>query len=301
MIVDAHAHVLDEGWLPEAVWDGFLPLYQRLTGAEPAPGPAEAMFTGLFDPRGSRLLAEMDAAGVDLSVLLPMDQGFQVGEPAVSIFDQNDRVAEICARHPGRLAWCYGIDPRREGAAAAFAHALDRGARGLKLYPPAGFSPADERCWPLYHVAVEHDAPVVAHCGPASAPLLSRYAHPMAWDEVAARIPHLKIILGHGGKIEAWARDAVAIAIFKPNIHLDISLWDGWLPDIELARFLDFMRKRLGPDRILWASDRFGMGESERIGAWRKQIASLPELTAFSSQEVDLVLGGNAARLFRLR
>ena len=301
MIVDAHVHMLDEGWLPQAVWDGFMPLYQRLIGAaELTPAAMDTMFTRLWDPEGSRLLAEMDEAGVDMSVILLMDQGFEIGEPAVPIFDQNDRVAEICADHPDRLAWCYGIDPRRQGAARAFADALERGARGLKLYPPAGFFPAEEVCWPLYRVAVEHDVPVIAHCGPASSPLQSRYAHPLAWDEVAARLPKLKIILGHAGKIEAWAKDAVAIAIFKPNIHLDISLWDGWLSEVELANYLDFMRKRVGADRILWASDRFGMEESERITAWRTQIVSLPELTAFDKEDVDLVLGGNAARLFRL-
>jgi predicted TIM-barrel fold metal-dependent hydrolase len=301
VIVDFHAHVLDEGWLPQAVWDGFLPLYQRLTGSqEPTPAGAESLFRELWDPDGSRLVAEMDRAGVDVSVILPMDQGFELGESPVSIHEQNERTAEICARHPGRLVWFYGIDPRRPHAAEHFERALERGALGLKLYPPAGFYPADDVCQPLFQVAIAHDVPVIAHCGPASAPLRSRFAHPLSWDEVAARLPSLKIVLGHGGKIEAWARDAVAIAIFKPNIHLDISLWQGWLPEEELAAFLDFMRLRLGPDRILWASDRFGMDESAGLARWRAQVQSLPERTEFTHQDVDLVMGGNALRLLRI-
>ena len=117
-----------------------------------------------------------------------------------------------------------------EDALTEIDRVAEAGARGLKLYPPAGFYPSDEVCVPLFRVAMEADVPVLAHCGPASAPLQSKYAHPLAWDEVAARFPKLKIVLGHGGKIEAWAREAVAIAIFKPNISIDISLWDGWFP-----------------------------------------------------------------------
>ena len=128
----------------------------------------------------------------------------------------------------------------------------------------------------------------------------SRYAHPLEWDSVAAALPDLTIILGHGGKIEAWAHDAIAIAIFKPNIHLDISLWDGWYSQERLDETLVFMRDRLGADRILWGSDRFGMRDVERVRGWREAIASLSERTSFSQAEVDLVMDGNARRLLKI-
>ena len=301
MIIDFHTHVLAEGWLPAATLDGFAPLYRRLIGESDLPDDTiREHFSRMYDPTGTRILSDMDAAGVDRSVILPMDHGYDIGEPDVPMLRQNELTRDLRDRSDDRLLWFFGIDPRRAGAAAAFEDALSAGAKGLKLYPPAGFYPYDPACKPLFEVAVEHDVPVIAHCGPASPPLLSRYAHPLHWDEVAAAFPTLQIVLGHGGKIEAWAREAVAIAIFKPNIHIEISLWDGWLPRPELDGFLDFMRQRLGPDRILWGTDRFGMNEAERMTSWRMEIETLSDRVAFSDEDVALLMGGNAARLLHI-
>jgi predicted TIM-barrel fold metal-dependent hydrolase len=299
MTVDCHTHILDAGWLPQSVWDGFLPLYRRLVPGDGAVD-LDAVLSSIWDPRGDRLVEEMDATGVDLSVILPMDQGYDIGEATTSILVQNDLTAAAVERHPDRLVWFFGIDPRRSGALPAFERALSRGARGLKLYPPAGFSPSDAVCQPLLRLAARSGVPVLAHCGPAGAPLRSKYAHPLEWDAVAAALPDLNIILGHGGKIEAWARDAIAIAIFKPNIHLDISLWDGWYSQERLDETLMFMRDRLGADRILWGSDRFGMDDAERVRLWREAIASVPHRTTFSQAETDLVMDGNARRLLQI-
>ena len=301
MIIDFHTHVLAEGWLPAATLDGFAPLYRRLIGeSDLSDDTIREHFSRMYDPAGTRILSDMDAAGVERSVILPMDHGFDIGEPTVPMLRQNELTRELCDHSENRLLWFFGIDPRRARAAAAFEDALRAGAKGLKLYPPAGFYPHDPVCRPLFEVAVEHDVPVIAHCGPASPPLLSRFAHPLHWDEVAAAFPKLQIVLGHGGKIEAWAREAVAIAIFKPNIHIEISLWDGWLPQDELDDFLDFMRRRLGPDRILWGTDRFGMNEAERMVSWRTEIETLGERTAFSDDDVALLMGGNATRMLHL-
>ena len=301
MIVDFHTHVLAEGWLPRATLDGFVPLYRRLIGRNDLSDEIiRQHFSTMYDPVGHKILSDMDAAGVDRSVILPMDQGYDIGEPSVPMLRQNELTHELCEHSDGRLLWFFGIDPRRPRAAALFEEALEAGASGLKLYPPAGFYPHDPSCRGLYEVAVDRDVPVIAHCGPASPPLLSRFAHPLHWDEVAAAFPTLKIVLGHGGKIEAWAREAVAIAIFKPNIHIEISLWDGWLPQPELDGFLDFMRQRLGPDRILWGTDRFGMNEADRMAAWRSEMETLPERTSFSAEDVAMLVGGNAERLLHL-
>jgi uncharacterized protein len=299
MTVDCHTHILDDGWLPQAVWDGFLPLYRRLVPGDQK-GDLDAVLASVWDPDGDHLADEMRATNVDVSVILPMDQGYDVGEARTPILSQNDLTAAAVARHPSQLVWFFGIDPRRPGALAAFEAAVEHGARGLKLYPPAGFSPSDDACRPLLRFAARAGVPVLAHCGPAGAPLQSKYAHPLEWDAVAAALPDLTIILGHGGKIEAWAHDAIAIAIFKPNIHLDISLWDGWYSQERLDETLVFMRDRLGPDRILWGSDRFGMGDADRVRAWREQIESLPERTTFSRAETDMVMDSNARRLLHL-
>lgn len=303
MIVDAHTHITAAGWLPQAVEDGFRPLYERLV-PEPdrTPEQLEASLADGHDPNADRLVADLDAAGIDVAVLLGIDMGPDVGEPTLSLAAQHEMLRSAVQRHPGRLVWLLSTDPRRPGAAELLERAIGAGARGLgEIYPPGGFSPADARTDVLYEVLLAHGLPVVAHCGPASPPLRSRFAHPLEWDDVAARHPRLAIILGHGGKLEAWAREAIGLAIQKPSIHLDISLWDGWIPDRELVALLRFMRERLGPDRLLWGSDRYGVGgERDRVRAWRALVADLAVDAGFPDEDVRLLLGGNAQRLFAI-
>lgn len=303
MIIDAHVHITDVGWQPRAVEEGFRPLYSRLVRNPPrTPEQLEVSLATGHDPHADRLVADLDATGIDVAVLLGIDMGPAVGEPRLSISGQRDMLRDAVERHPGRLVWLCPTHPHRPEAAEALEDAIAAGARGLgEFYPPGGFSPADPSADPLYEVLLAHGLPVVAHCGPAWPPLRSRFAHPLEWDDVSARHPTLPIILGHGGKIEAWAREAIALAIQRPSFHLDLSLWDGWVADHELTALLRFMRERVGPDRLLWASDRFGAdGERERVGSWRALIGELAADADFSDEDVGLLLGGNAQRLFKI-
>lgn len=303
LIIDAHVHITDVGWQPKAVEEGFRPLYSRLVRNAPrTPKQLEASLATGHDPHADRLVADLDAAGIDVAVLLGIDMGPGVGEPVLSIAEQRDMLRNAVALHPGRLVWLCPTHPHRPEAAQVLEDAITAGARGLgEFYPPGGFSPADAESDALYEILLAHELPVVTHCGPAWPPLRSRFAHPIEWDDVTARHPTLPVVLGHGGKIEAWAREAIALAIQRPSLHLDISLWDGWVPDQELTALLRFMRERIGADRVLWASDRFGAdGERERVGAWRSLIAELAVDAGFSDEEVGLLFGGNAQRLFKI-
>ena len=69
------------------------------------------------------------------------------------------------------------------------------------------------------------------------------------------------------------------------------------------------MRDYVGAHRILWASD-FGFGpsnagEKSPLPHWLKTFRDLPTTgeqygVRFTQEEVDLMLGGNAQRLFNL-
>ena len=52
-----------------------------------------------------------------------------------------------------------------------------------------------------------------------------KYSNPMCIDDVAADFPELEIILAHPSF--PWQEEALAIAVHKPNVYIDLS---GWSP-----------------------------------------------------------------------
>ena len=229
--------------------------------------------------------------------------GVDIGEPPLPLAEQREMLAEACRRHAGRLAWLVSTDPRRPEALATVAAALDAGARGAgELYPPRRLLARRSRLRPALPSpgrarasgARPLRAGVSRPCGPSSPTRSRGTTSPPAGQGLAT-------VLGHGGKIEAWAREAVALAIFKPNMLLDISLWDGWIPDDEMIATLRFMRERPGA-----GPDPLGLRPLRRRrrppgpAAWLADARRLAEAADFDAEELDLLLGGNAARVFGL-
>jgi predicted TIM-barrel fold metal-dependent hydrolase len=246
----------------------------------------------------------MDAAGVDCSVIMPMDFGVACGEAGLTIEEKNERVAAICRRHPGRLFACVGVDPRRPGAAGLVRRGIiDWGAVGVKLYPPTGFYPWDDVCEPVYAAAAEHGVPVAFHTGAVAYPLKSKFGRPLHIDEVAKKHPELRIIMLHTGFHRSWTDEAVQVAIYNPNVHCEMAGWQEWgMGEEELAAFLAYLFERIGSDRILFGTDWTGRRKRISEAAWLATVRAAFEVPAAGLGDAasDAVLGGNAARLFRI-
>lgn len=311
MIVDAHIHIYgDPGWGSPTMRRGFGEIWPRLvgwTGERASLDHYQAARQSALDPTGERCIAEMDEAGIDASVIMPIDAGVRFDDVAWSIEAINEACYELTQRHPGRLYSFLGVDPRRKNAIELFRRGiLEWGMKGLKLYPPMGFYPNDACCRPLYEQAIDFGVPVLGHCGLGSPPLQSKYAHPLAFEDVAADYPELNLILAHAGMAHAWVDEAIMVAIYKPNVYLDPSTWQAWYSEAQFVEKIAFIRDRVGLDRLLFASDRFGIGPAIPQRQWVEQFRSLPEVGpryghTFMPEEVDLILGGNAVRLMRLR
>jgi predicted TIM-barrel fold metal-dependent hydrolase len=295
VIIDLHRHMWSVFERYSVVAD--IAARSGVAGHTHFTAPAEDVEGRVAEIRG-----EMERAGVDRSCLILGDYGLRIGEGDRTIEEENALQTDL-ARADERFIAFAGVDPRRDDAAALCRASLEAGARGIKLHPGAGFSPSDPCCRPLYELAGEYSVPVAIHTGPTAAPLISTYSSPLEVDEPAADYPDVDFILLHAGQ-RAWFQLALDLAWWKPNIYLELSLWQTLLLEDE-AGFMSRLREikgAIGLDRVLFGSDCPGISKIMDLTAWVEVFRALPESTArhgfeVSAGEVEEMLGGTAARL----
>ena len=116
MIVDSHVHWIVQEWIGERFWQAWVWLSSRLSGRDEE--RIKKRLPDLWDLEGEKLVSEMKEAGIDLSIIFPMDFGLaaNVGEAPVSISEVNKAYADLSAKHPRQLVALAGVDPRRKEA-----------------------------------------------------------------------------------------------------------------------------------------------------------------------------------------
>ena len=118
---------------------------------------------------GERRLADMDAAGIDMQLLLLTSPGVQIfdGDTAVSVAaHSNDEVAEAVRRHPDRFAALAAVAPQApEAAARELERAVKRlGLKGAVINSHTrGEFLNDQKFWPIFEAAEALDVPVYIH------------------------------------------------------------------------------------------------------------------------------------------
>jgi predicted TIM-barrel fold metal-dependent hydrolase len=312
LVVDCHMHVIaGPDWFPADLAEGAAKHWWREVRWQGEKSDPEYFFRAAakaIDPDGSKAIARMDEAGIDVGCMMPMDQGFRVGDQGlISIEEMNLRSCQIAEESGGRLISFCGVDPRRPSAAALLKRAIEEwGARGLKLYPTNGFYPDDpELCYPLYDLVSEHGLPVLLHQGHSGRGQKSKFGHPMYVDSAAADYPVVPFVLGHSARWETWSDEAFSVAIYKTNVYLDMSLWQHWASPDEIVRKLLWLRDRVGIDRVMFGSDDAGIEVSWTLKEWVDQLRLFPELakqhgSLLTQEELDRVMGLNAARLYQI-
>lgn len=310
MIIDSHVHLVGEGWVKRSFLVGMAREAAAMMGKASGRFPdaetlVDNLIPALADTTGEKLVAAMDAAGIDKACIFTVDYGLATGEPDVSIEEQNRLIAEAARRFPDRLLSFFTVDPRRDGALDMFRRAVeDLGMRGLKLHPTSGYHPYDPVVYPLYEQCMEYGLPVLFHTGTQPAPLKFRFARPIYIDDVAADFPDLPIIMAHVGH-HLW-EEALAVASVKPNTYVDISNWQ-MVFNRDPARFYRTLRAildEIGPWRVFFASDGPYLNVILPLDKWVRAVkepdlSSCPEVS-FSGEEIDAVMGGAFARLMNL-
>lgn len=311
MIIDSHVHLFVEGWMHERTQLGTARIIAARMGKQTGEYPDVKELNAnvaplLYDPAGEKLIASMDAAGVDMACIFGVDFGLLTGETEVPIEEQNRMIAEITKHFPDRLVSFFSIDPRRPESLDLFSKAVeDWDMRGLKFHPTTGFFPHEEVCYPLYEKCMDYGLPVIIHTGGAMAPTKGSFTSPIYIDDVAADFPELPIIMAHAGQAE-WFQ-ALMVANYKPNIYMDISALEGVLvghPD-DFYRRLRRMIDDMGPWRIFFGSDSPLFNLLCPLDAWVKAIAE-PDLSScpdvsFTEDEKEIILGKAFTRLLGIQ
>jgi uncharacterized protein len=169
-----------------------------------------------FQPLETFLL-QMDVAGIEQAVLLPIDCR-RARKDSVS---SNDQVAELCQLH-SRFIGFASVDPLKKGAVRELESAVEkRGLKGLKLDPSLqNFEVGDKRAFAVYEAAAALGIPLVVHTGMSWAletPL--EMGQPLLLEPAIRRWPALNFVLAHFGW--PWVWEAAALALKYPNVYLD--------------------------------------------------------------------------------
>jgi predicted TIM-barrel fold metal-dependent hydrolase len=162
---------------------------------------------------------QMDAAGIEKAVLLPIDCR-RARKDAVS---SNEQVAELCALSRRFIGFA-SVDPLKKSAARDLENAVKKlGLRGLKLDPALqDFRPHDRKVMAVYEAAADLEIPLLVHTGMSWAPEtpLAR-GNPILLEEPIRQFPKLNFVLAHWGW--PWVWEATALALKYPNVYLDTS------------------------------------------------------------------------------
>jgi len=204
----------------------------------------------------NEVLREYDEAGVSKLVLLPIDASKISGRPG----DTNELFAELQKRAPDRFIAFATVDPLSpKKAVEELEHAVkDLGLRGLKLHPQIQcFRPDDVRAYKVYEAAEELGIPILFHTGTTGVGAGTEggfgikldYARPVYIDNVAADFPRLRIIMAHFGW--PWHEEALAVAMHKANVYIDLSGWaPRHIPEI-VVRYADTLLR----EKMLFGTD----------------------------------------------
>jgi uncharacterized protein len=208
----------------------------------------------------------------------------------------SSEVLAAARAHPDVLIPFASVDPHKGKLAVREARELiDAGVRGFKFHPNTqAFWPNDQSWYPLYEAIADAGLIALFHSGttgigagmPGGGGVRLKYSNPMCVDDVAADFPELQIILAHPSF--PWQEEALAVAVHKPNVYIDLS---GWSPKYFPEILVQYINTRLKA-KMLFGSD-FPLITPDR---WLADFEKLP----IKDDVRPLVLKHNAAKLLGL-
>jgi uncharacterized protein len=271
-VLDAHGHLFHPNWYPRA----FALQLESSLGANASESARSALLRAMSDESGAATLRSMDLAGIDRRILLILDWGLELGEPALSIRDIHEAILGVCRQYPQRFCCFAGVDPRRPDAAELLGWAFDeQHAGGLKLHPTSpAWTLEDERTRRLVALTAERQLPVLVHVGETFPGLVDRNATPESFVSLARAFPETLFIGGHAG-FRLWPR--FSSLGLPPNALLDISGWQSL--DDGTDSFADELLSFIAafPEQVVFGTDSpfFGLPAAGADARWVKRVTEI--------------------------
>ncbi len=144
---------------------------------------------------------------------------------------------------------------------------------------------------------------MTCHTGQLGAvPLRAKYGDPIYLDDVVQDFPNITITAGH--MAFGWHEQLFYLAGLRYTLATDVSAWQ----DVARANFNKFCTvlrhalDRLGKDRVLFGTDNPFVAALMSTKDYADLIKGLPQNAPdgiqFTEDEVNAILGENAARLY---
>ena len=302
MIIDAHCHI----WEIDRIKGDMAGLLDSVI-KELGVREKDHLYNGSLE----RLISDMDEAGIDKTVILPLDFEFLYTGGDFTFRQYNDLAGNFLRAFPDRIIAFAGVDPRRGvGGVAELKRCVEEmGFRGLKLWTVTGFVPDDEAYYPLYEEAARLGINVMVHTGLGPGQTYLKTCRPVFVDKIAVDFREINFIMAHVGT--PWVDEALAVALKNPNVFVDLSAWQAAyaLNPLSLAQVLSTAKLlHRGVGKVLFGTDWPLFTEIFSQAEWVRaikdleypaplQIMGLPEIT---EEDKEMILGKNAQSVLRL-
>ena len=249
MIIDVHTHLADERVFSQSFLDGVVGDYPD---ANLNPLILKALIKKtLSDYDCKKFIAQMDEAGIDKSVLLMTDFGYEEDMNWEELFQ---RYLAVIKQYPDRIIPFWGCDCRREGN---YKYEFEKSIKeynfkGIKLYPPCGFDLNDSKMLPYYEICQSYNVPVLTHTGASNSDMYNEYDYIQQLGEVIKLFPGLKIIMAHV-TTEGFEK-RVEFCKQNRNVYCDLSAFQKEAGSDKLVKKLTILENEI-PDQILFGTD----------------------------------------------